>query len=374
MGSRDGAAPCNFATANKGPLPHAFDDYTDSRSRSTGSTSTTRRGSRSRDAPPKLHHFALTPEHVRSAPGSSTRRARARPSMPISFTPRSTRGSRQHVTERASRWTSRTRPPRRSVHERRRARRAKRHDSGSDPYYTGRSRSIPNEVTRRPDRVAGLHAGRADVLPGRLATDERPDRRRRRRTTARAAPVRSGTFLGETVSGGGNCSTPPTWRIRSSRPRCSSASCSNGDSPMQNSYPAGGPDTGAFTIAFTHIGDRPGRTSSSSATRCRARGNRSTGDLLRQQPGNGASALEQCDPQRLPECRSRVNQRGDSCIAGPARSPSGPWDCVSIEHGQPDRRPAGARGSLPCSMPNNWIDGVSPATSATATSAARTSS
>jgi hypothetical protein len=219
--------------------------------------------------------------------------------------------------------------------------------NGGGPYYTGQITLNPNELSSR----ANFSQDYTQVGRHRL-------RVRWSKTTGRigatlctpAAPC-TGTFLSE---------QPSNWQHAvyvadplNSSPM-SSAELVSGGSPIQNSWAAGGPDTGGFEIDVNLLGvDQSHMTIVRQSVQ--ASGNRTLTVDCGQ--GGGTNALRDAFEDGCPVPLT-VNQRGDSCTPNPPLA-SGAWDCVNTVPGNRNATRQGLERRFQCSMANNW-NGSSP--------------
>jgi hypothetical protein len=125
--------------------------------------------------------------------------------------------------------------------------------------------------------------------------------------------------------------------------------------PISNSYAADGPDRGAFTVDLTNYGIEQQRT-----VLIRdwdgAIGNRNYAVDCGQ--GVGTNQLRNAVRNGCPAPLG-VNVRADVC--SPQPSPAGYRDCVEALPGNRAGLAHGYMDRFPCTAPNNWIPGVSPA-------------
>jgi Flp pilus assembly protein TadG len=133
-----------------------------------------------------------------------------------------------------------------------------------------------------------------------------------------------------------------------------SAELTNGaGTPIQNSYPADGPNLGAFTVVLNTYGIDQQRTFILRDS-VQNTGNRSHAVDCGQ--GNGESGLGDAIENGCPD-RVGVNTRNDVCTPQPA--PAGYRDCVSTVPGNKTAVNKSYDGRFDCT-PNNWVDGSSP--------------
>jgi len=224
--------------------------------------------------------------------------------------------------------------------------------TGGGPYYTGQITFNPNEVSTNPTRTqdymqVGRHRLRVrwEKTSGNVGN---PPTALNACTVARPC---AGTFLSE-QAGNWQHATYLADPIHSNP--MFSAELLSGNSPLQNSWPAGGPDTGGFSIEVTTLG-----VDQTHITVVRDSVQRSGNRTLTVNCGQGGGANELRDAIR-DGCPVPLvtNQRADSCTPVPPLA-SGAWDCVETIPGNKSSTRAGLEIRFSCSMANNWT-GASP--------------
>ena len=343
-GARDGTAPCNFSTASKGPLPHAFDDYTKPQQidwfnvYDTGAAPGT-------NAPPKLRLFALGANTCGGPGFLYTTSTNVAEECRVNFTAIVDTGVnnvRGEITVQP-------------------------HGTGVDPpapvtydttgggsnlaTVTGWITIHPNEVTGDPD----ISQDYTQVGPTYFSVDWHQTSGQMGTSPPRNCPAHascSGTFEGETVSGVADDIQQATYM---NDPLSSSPLVATSVSTPTTSFPALG-STGPFTVSFTHTAlDKEHIVLLRDSVQ--GSGNRTKAIYCGNPPGKGASALGNAIRDG---CAKGLveNTRGDSCSPAPG-SAADPWDCVQIEQGNKSSIAKGAEDRFACTT-NNWVTGGDP--------------
>ena len=220
--------------------------------------------------------------------------------------------------------------------------------TGSGPNYTGQITFDPNEVSGSTSysqdyTQVGRHRLRVrwEKTTGQVGAQ----------VCTSGSPVQ-GTFLSEQTS---------NWQhaiylsdTLNSNPLFS-AELLSGGSPMQNSWAAGGPDTGGFTIDVKSLGVDQDHIMTVRES-VQSSGNRNF--TINCGQGGGASSLRDAIRDGCP-APIVINQRADSC-SPPPPLPSGSWDCVETVPGNKTSVRQGLEDRFNCGMVNHWVNGTSP--------------
>ena len=168
----------------------------------------------------------------------------------------------------------------------------------------------------------------------------------------------TGTFEAGAPSGGGGGSeqwqhaTYVTDPLRSS-PLMRAELTNGSGTPIPNSYPADGPNLGAFTIELNNVGVDQQHIF---ALRDSVQDARNRSHAIDCGQGNAdATGLAAAIVLGCKDATG-VNGRNDDC----ATPSSGYRDCVLTVPADPDAVPAAFAARFTCSLPNNWTPGASP--------------
>ncbi len=328
-GSRDGNAPCDWNSPNRGPVPHAFGSaiqpeqidwinvYDDGAAPGA-------------DTAPKLRRFSLSQDTCGGPGYLYTQSIDPNVTCRVGFTATVDTGPNAVQGEIT---VSSSVPDVSSV---------------SVAFSGSGQTMVSGTITIRPNEVASSSSFSQDytqVGMSLLSVSWRQTSGKVGNKNCTAGNPCTGTFQGETVSGVSNVQHA----IYMSDPLTSVPLTGTSLNLSARSFPAQG-QTGAFTITFQHTAVDPDhivliRDSVQSS------GNRTRAIWCGNGPGKGAAALgnairDGCLKDLV------LNQRQDSCSPPPPVA-SNPWDCVQLEQGNKSSIAKGAEDRFQCT-PNRW--------------------
>jgi Flp pilus assembly protein TadG len=335
-GSKNGSAPCSFAAATKGPLPHAFDnDLTPVQIDwlnvyDTGAAPILQ-------APPKLRRFSLNADTCGGPGFLYTSSTDVNETCRVGYTAEVDNGV-NNVS-----GTITVNPIGTGV------------DPVSVDYNGAGIQTVSGTITVRPNHTRSPSSFSQDYDEVGATYLSVSWEQTSGQVNGKNCPQNNncrGTFQGETVNGVGS---DIQQQFYMADPLASVPMIGTNITTSSRSYPALG-SSGSFSITFQHTAVDPDhivliRDSVQSS------GNRTRAIYCGNSPGQGAAALANairygCDKDLV------RNTRSDSCSPAPLSS-ANPWDCVQLEQGNKTSINKGVEDRFACTN-NNWGIGPGP--------------